>query len=397
VPLRSKSSQKSFDHRDFSRVRRADQGDVWACPPSPTGSLAGRRPVPEGTLELLPEFCRYIEEATDPAGRSIQIPADLAALLREGRPTPITFAPDLAARVGYRGTLALKREDLGRTGSQKFPAALAGCYYAKREGADSVVSYSLAGNWAVAVAAAAQIFSLQCTIIVSSDIAAARRPLIERCRNLGCNVEIVDVGTGDEAIDILSTMASERTRSLRNARLITGCNTKHSIVFSSIIGIETRTQVETGFPEIDTLVTATGCGASTLGLFVPFLDDEPVDIKLIAAEVAGFATPNGRELWDATSVDHAPVDNRLPNTGLRTRRKLPLLESLVRSGEVHSVPIHPQDAQDAADLLRSAENISCAVETGYAVATALSEISRNRSAQGILICISGGADDRELN
>src|SRR5438552_10451096 len=98
--------------------------------------------------------------------------------------TPLLSSPVLNERVGTK--VFLKPEMLQRTGSFKFRGAfnkLASIPQAKRSG--GVVAFS-SGNHAQGVAAAAQILSMQATIVMPAD-----SPLTKRERTKGYGAEVV--------------------------------------------------------------------------------------------------------------------------------------------------------------------------------------------------------------
>src|SRR3979411_210829 len=117
--------------------------------------------------------------------------ADIDAAARVLAPfavrTPLLSSPALDERVG--ATVFLKPEMLQRTGSFKFRGAfnkLASIPQDKRSG--GVVAFS-SGNHAQGVAAAAQILSMQATIVMPADSPVTKR---ERTKGYGAEVVLYD-------------------------------------------------------------------------------------------------------------------------------------------------------------------------------------------------------------
>src|SRR5213596_3410888 len=118
---------------------------------------------------------------------SVDIDAAARVLAPFAVRTPLLSSPGLDERVGAR--VFLKPEMLQRTGSFKFRGAfnkLASIPQAKRSG--GVVAFS-SGNHAQGVAAAAQILSMQATIVMPADSPVTKR---ERTKGYGAEVVLYD-------------------------------------------------------------------------------------------------------------------------------------------------------------------------------------------------------------
>src|SRR5947209_13253289 len=118
--------------------------------------------------------------------------------------TPLVTSPVLDALTGAR--VFLKAETLQRTGSFKFRGAynkLASIPEDKRTG--GVVAFS-SGNHAQGVAAAAQILSMQATIVMPADSPLTKR---ERTKGYGAEVVLYDRDKEDREA-IANAIASKR-------------------------------------------------------------------------------------------------------------------------------------------------------------------------------------------
>ncbi|HYT72287.1 MAG TPA: pyridoxal-phosphate dependent enzyme, partial [Gemmatimonadales bacterium] len=108
----------------------------------------GGRYVPETLMAALDELARVYEEARgDP-----RFWAELDGLLRDyvGRPTPVTEAPRIAARLGDGILVLLKREDLNHTGAHKINNTLGQALLARRMGKPRIIAETGAGQHGVA-------------------------------------------------------------------------------------------------------------------------------------------------------------------------------------------------------------------------------------------------------
>lgn len=336
-----------------------------------------------GALELLPRRCRELEETSE---TRIAVPEGLAAISGVRRPTPLTEAPKLARAFGAR-RLFLKREDLGPTGSQKALPAFAGAYFAKQDGASSVVTYSLAGNWAYAAAAAAHRVGLPCTVFVAESALVAREQLIRHCRQLGAEVVGIPCdGSQDFASTLLKAAVAEARRRT-GARLMLGCHGNHPAIFQSLIGREVRDAVEGLSDRLDALVCSAAGGATAVGLFAPFLEDETHPAFLIG-QARGFEAGSLRHCRDAVASF----------SGLNTRCRSAALRSLLQRGVAQGLVVSAAEAQAAAAQLEDLEGISCAEETGYAIAAARNWLATQPvGRRGVAILLSGASSARNLD
>jgi len=95
----------------------------------------------------------------------IDIPEELAVLyVQAGRPRPLFRAVNLERRLDTPARLYYKAEFYSPTGSHKVNTALAQCYYAKKEGYQRVTTETGAGQWGTALAYAARLLGLRCTV-----------------------------------------------------------------------------------------------------------------------------------------------------------------------------------------------------------------------------------------
>ena len=100
-----------------------------------------------------------------------------------GRPTALTFAPNLSE--AYGASIYLKREDLAHTGAHKINNAIGQALLAKQLGARRVIAETGAGQHGVATAAACARLGLQCTIYMGAKDMARQHPNVQRMRIFG--------------------------------------------------------------------------------------------------------------------------------------------------------------------------------------------------------------------
>ncbi len=138
--------------------------------PDKTGHFGryGGKFVPEILVPALTELeDAYLKAKSDPAFQK-----ELNDLLQEysGRPTPLTFANRLTAKLGG-AKIYLKREDLNHTGAHKINNTLGQILLAKRMAKKRIIAETGAGQHGVAVATVTAKMGLQCVIYICHPIA----------------------------------------------------------------------------------------------------------------------------------------------------------------------------------------------------------------------------------
>jgi tryptophan synthase beta chain len=213
-----------------------------------------------------------------------------------GRPTPLYAAERLSERVGSR--VLLKREDLLHTGAHKINNALGQALLAKRMGKQRIIAETGAGQHGVATATACALLGFDCVVYMGTEDMRRQRPNVERMELLGATVEPVTAGA--------RTLKEAVSAAIRD--WVTNVATTHYVIGSAVgpapypalvrdlqrvIGDEAREQVleqEGRLP--NRVVACVGGGSNSIGTFIPFLEDERVE--LIGIEAAGEGIDSGR-------------------------------------------------------------------------------------------------------
>ena len=154
----------------------------------------GGRYVPE---TLVPAFER-LEEGVREYLHEAAFQEEFRRELREwvGRPTALSFAPQLSKRWGAE--VWIKREDLAHTGAHKINNAIGQALLAKRLGAKRVIAETGAGQHGVASAAACARVGLSCSVYMGAVDMERQAPNVDRIRRLGA--EVVAVESGDKTL-----------------------------------------------------------------------------------------------------------------------------------------------------------------------------------------------------
>jgi tryptophan synthase beta chain len=247
----------------------------------------GGRYVPETLVPALDELeAAWLAARADPAFAD-----ELDALLRDyvGRPTPLYHAARLSELTG--GQVWLKREDLTHTGSHKINNALGQALLARRMGKPRVIAETGAGQHGVAAATACALLGLECIVYMGTEDMRRQQPNVQRMRLLGAEVVGVDAGA--------RTLKEAVSAAIRD--WVTNVASTHYIIGSCVgpapypalvrdlqrcIGDEARSELleRTGALP-GRVIACVGGGSNAIGTFIPFVDDEGVE--LIGVEAAG--------------------------------------------------------------------------------------------------------------
>ena len=143
---------------------------------------------------FVPEILHPVLEEVKEAWQAIQGDDDFWAehrrLLRDyvGRPTPLTRADRLAERIGARGPIYLKREDLCHTGAHKINNAIGQVQLAMRMGKTRIIAETGAGQHGVATATACALFGVECVVYMGEEDIHRQNLNVQRMRLLGAEV-----------------------------------------------------------------------------------------------------------------------------------------------------------------------------------------------------------------
>jgi tryptophan synthase beta chain len=262
--------------------------------PTRFGALAlGGCYAPETLMQPLLDLEAAFRAAAEDPGFLAELKGELRHFV--GRPTPLTPAPRLAARVGLKA-LFLKREDLTHTGAHKINNALAQAILARRMGKTEIIAETGAGQHGVATAAACARLGLACTVYMGVTDMARQAPNVARMRLFGAKVVPVEAGQGTlkEAVnEALRAWAGQCEQAHYILGSALGPHPFPTLVrsFQTVIGEEARAQAieQAGvLPEV--VLACAGGGSNGLGLLVPFLGDS---MRRVAVEAGGHGTALG--------------------------------------------------------------------------------------------------------
>jgi tryptophan synthase beta chain len=365
----------------------------------------GGQYVPETLMPALSALeAAWIEARDDPEFRG-----ELDGLLRDyvGRPSPLYLAGRLSEAAGH--PIYLKREDLNHTGAHKINNALGQALLAKRMGKRRVIAETGAGQHGVASATACALLDLECVVYMGTEDMRRQKPNVERMGLLGARVEPVEAGA--------RTLKEAVSAAIRD--WVANAEDTHYIIGSCVgpapypalvrdlqrvIGDESRAQVLARAGRLPQRVIAcVGGGSNSIGMFIPFVADERVE--LVGVEAAGEGLESGRHgapltaaglpgvLHGAFSAIMQDEDGQILeahsiSAGLDYPGSGPEHAWLRDCGRARYVAVTDAEALDAFARTARLEGIIPALESAHALSWALA----NGPSELDLVCLSGRGD-----
>ena len=185
------------------------------------------------------------------------------------RETPVLSSATLTSRTG--ATIALKAENLQRTGSFKLRGALAKLAALGDACAAGVVTAS-AGNHGQAVAYAARARGVPCEVFMPETAAIAK---VDAARSLGAVVHLVGSTIED------SLTAAHRRAEQERLAFVHPFDDPHVVAGQGTLGLELLHQV----PDIGTVVVPIGGGGLASGVAMAVKSERP-DVRVVGVQVA---------------------------------------------------------------------------------------------------------------
>jgi len=338
--------------------------------------------------------------------RFIKIPDEVYdAYLSLPRPTPLLRAKRLEEYLNTPAKIYYKCEYVNPTGSHKPNSAIAQAYYNMVQGCERIVTETGAGQWGSALAMAAAIFGLQCSVYMvraSYDQKPGRRIMME---TMGADVvaspskktkfgqsllETDPNNTGSLGIAISEALEDCVTHD--NTRYCLGSVLNHVLLHQTIIGQEAKKQFEMIGVQPDVICGCIGGGSNFAGLSYPFISDKlkgKTTAKFVACEPKAVpSTTRGVYTYDfGDTAEMTPllkmytVGHKYPPPpihagGLRYHGKAPSLCLLINKGYASSVAYSQNEVFEAALILAKTEGMITAPESAHVVRYVIDEALR---------------------
>ena len=274
------------------------------APDIPNGLLPPLDPEtkePMGPEKLAAVFPMGLLEQEMSQDRFIDIPEEVLEILKIWRPSPLVRASNLEKALGTKAKIFFKNESVSPVGSHKANSAVAQAYFNKREGVKRLTTETGAGQWGSALAFATSKFDLECKVYmvrVSFDQKPYRKSMIQ---TYGANVVpspspdtemgrkiLAEIPDTPGSLGIAISEALEDAFQRDDSKYALGSVLNHVCMHQSIIGLETRKQLEKAGETPDVIIGCCGGGSNFAGIAAAFVPDylEGKKIKFIGVEPA---------------------------------------------------------------------------------------------------------------
>ena len=368
--------------------------------PKPPLHPGTKQPISPQDLE--PVFPKGFIAQEGTLERHVPIPDDVLEQYAIFRPTPLIYASGLKKALGTPAQLFYKFEGAGPMGSHKSNTALMQAYLASREGLETLVTETGAGQWGSALAHAGSLFGLKIEVFmvrVSFRQKPGRRILMEM---FGANVrespspetefgkKLYDADPNHPgSLGIAISEALETALKGRATRYSLGSVLDAVLLHQSVIGLEAEKQMAAAGVEPDVVIGCVGGGSNFGGIAFPFVRHnlkEGKSIRFIAAEPEVCPSLTKGEL----RYDHGDTAGMTPLLhmhtlgmdfvpapihagGLRYHGMAPLVSHLTSLGIVKPVAFSQERIFDAGKFFFKSEGILPAPESSHAIAAAIDE------------------------
>ena len=379
-----------------------------------------------GTKEITrlppPLFAEALNEQEFSKERYIEIPEEIQEIYKMWRPTPMIRALRLEKALDTPAHIYYKYEGASPAGSHKLNTAVAQAYYNKKEGIKRIATETGAGQWGSAMSMACQFFGMECKVYmvkVSYHQKPYRRILME---TFGANVipspsQDTQVGRNILAADPNSSgslgiaigEACEDAFSRDDTHYSLGSVVNHVLLHQTVIGLESKKQLEKIGVYPDMIVGCVGGGSNFAGMFLPFVKDKiekkkPKTQIICVEPTACPSMTKGIYAWDFGDVagmapialmctlGHSFVPPPVHAGGLRYHGMAPIVCHLYKLGFVEARAVNQIPTFQAAVQFAHAEGILPAPEPAHAIKVVIDEALKCKQSgekKNILLALSG--------
>jgi tryptophan synthase beta chain len=362
---------------------------------------------PIGPADLSPIFPMGLIMQEVSSERWIAIPDEVIEAYKIYRPTPLHRAHRLEKALKTNARIYYKNESVSPAGSHKPNTAIPQAYYNKQEGVKRICTETGAGQWGSSIALACKIFGMDCTVYmvkVSYEQKPYRRLLMQtwgatvhpsptNLTNAGRKILGEDPASPG-SLGIAISEAVEDAATHDDAKYSLGSVLNHVLLHQTIIGLETKKQLELAGEKADVLIGCVGGGSNFAGLAFPFVPDKlkGQDIRLIAVEPTACPTlTKGVYTYDfgdtigmtplvkMYTLGHSFMPPGIHAGGLRYHGDAPQLCLLVKNKIIEAVAYAQNPVFEAAVLFAQTEGIIPAPETSHAIRCAIDEAKKNNN------------------
>ena len=360
----------------------------------------GNPVTPDALQPVFP--MNLIEQEVSPE-RWIDIPEEVLDVYRIWRPSPLVRAYALEKALGTPARIYYKNEGVSPPGSHKPNTAVPQAYYNKVFGIERLTTETGAGQWGSALSFACQQFGLECKVYmvrVSFDQKPYRKAMMEawggNCiaspsteTKAGQDALAKDPDTpGSLGIAISEAVEAAVSDTSGKTRYSLGSVLNHVMLHQTIIGLETKKQLDMVGEYPDIVIGCAGGGSNFAGMAFPFVYDKlnGKDVDIYPVEPAAcptltkacFAYDHGdtsgyTPLLPMHSLGHTFVPPPIHAGGLRYHGMAPTVSQLADEGVIDPKAVTQCEALESGVMWARTEGIIPAPETTHALAQVITE------------------------
>ena len=354
--------------------------------------------------------------------RYIEIPEEVQEIYRTWRPTILHRAHRLEKALDTPAKIFFKYEGTSQAGSHKPNTAIAQAYYNKKEGIKRIATETGAGQWGSALAMGCMFFDIELKVYmvkISYEQKPYRRILMEtwgatcvpspsQDTKAGRDMLAKDPNcTGSLGLAISEAVEDAATREDTHYSL--GSVLNHVLLHQTIIGEETRKQMEMADAYPDIIVGCVGGGSNFAGQFLPWIRDKisgkKPDLRIICVEPKATPTltrgPYTYDFGDVAgltpllkmhTLGHDFIPPPVHAGGLRYHGMAPIICHLYNLGLVEARAEHQLATFEAGVQFARTEGIITAPEPCHDLRVAIDEALKCKESgesKNILIAHSG--------
>jgi len=368
-------------------------------PLPPPLNPATKEPIgPEALAAIFP--MALIEQEVS-AESWIPIPEEIQKVLAMWRPTPLVRAERLERYLETPAKIFFKNESVSPPGSHKPNTAVAQAYYNKQAGIKRITTETGAGQWGSALSFATNLFGLGCRVymVKVSFYQKPYRKSMMRLWGAECYPSPTDMTNAGRRIlesdpespgslGIAISEAVEEAAINKDTNYSLGSVLNHVILHQSVVGLETKKQLESVGLKPDILIGCAGGGSNFAGFAFPFMPEKMGGrkIQIIAVEPTACPTmtkgPYAYDFGDTAqttpllkmhTLGHDFVPAGIHAGGLRYHGMAPLVSAAIEQGLVEPRALHQLECFEAARIFSLTEGHIPAPETSHAIRTAIDE------------------------
>ncbi|MGD2270412.1 MAG: TrpB-like pyridoxal phosphate-dependent enzyme [Desulfobacterales bacterium] len=257
--------------------------------------------APMGPEDLAPLFPMELIKQEVSTERWIEIPEEVQDVYRTYRPTALHRAYRLEKALDTPAKIFYKYEGTSQAGSHKPNTAIAQAYYNKQEGIKRITTETGAGQWGSALAMGCAFFDIELKVYmvrISYDQKPYRRILMETWGANCVPSPSPDTKAGQAMLEkwpecpgslgLAISEAVEDAMTRDDTHYSLGSVLNHVLLHQTVIGEETRKQMEMADAYPDIIIGCVGGGSNFAGQFLPWIRDkisgEKPDLRVICVE-----------------------------------------------------------------------------------------------------------------